>query len=463
MKKSIVAALILATTFVFSFPALAVDTVSPLESQKSVTVRTVADTVNNPRVFALANGSSLVTWQEESEGGYYLRARTISATNRLGSIRTINSEKAVAISQGAGVQDSVSINRNGKLFAVWVTQSLRYGVQSQRVWGRTSVDGINWSKPYIVISALSVYGDFDTCVQDPTNTPRCGYLRIQTAIDDKGRQAVLVADNLETTGTRYRMKATNFVGEWSSFKTLSPVPELRTSEILGLTSGFIVSATKYSGIGTNYVKVSYYSPKVEAWTNTLTAIASYTNTVFTSHWVQRDTKNLTIAIASSSDLGGVTMRNFNVDSKSWTSNLISVQAGAPDHVVQDIKAAKDGSNFIVIFNVYNQTNGITEVRVAKVVGVTPTTTVVGTSSDQINLLYAGATQNYKGVVAYNHILEGAKLGGITASTAPIFLPNSATNSYLSALIKTKSDKVAAVGLKYGSGTTTIVFTQGYRR
>jgi hypothetical protein len=60
-------------------------------------------------------------------------------------------------------------------------------------------------------------------------------------------------------------------------------------------------------------------------------------------------------------------------------------------------------------------------------------------------------------------MEGAKLGGITETTLPTFLPNTATNSYLSALIKTRSDKVLGVGLKYGQGTTSVVFTQGYVR
>jgi hypothetical protein len=301
------------------------------------------------------------------------------------------------------------------------------------------------------------------CEQDPTNTPRCGYLRLQAAIDDKGRQGVLVADNLETTGIRYRMKASSFVGKWCNFKTLSPVSEMRTSEIIGLTSGFMVSATNYSGSSANSVKVSYYNPKAEAWTNTSTAIAIYANTVITAHWVQRDTKNLTLAMASSSGLGGVSIRNFNVDSKTWTSNVINIQAGEPNHVYQDVRAAKVGADFVVMVNAYNQTSGSTEVRVSKVVGVTPTTTVVGTSSDQIDLLYAGSSLSSKAVVAYNHIMEGAKLGGITESTLPTFLPNSATHSYLSALSKNKSDKVAAVGLKYGTTITAVIFTQGYLR
>ena len=96
-------------------------------------------------------------------------------------------------------------------------------------------------------------------------------------------------------------------------------------------------------------------------------------------------------------------------------------------------------------------------------GLTPTTAVVGTSNDQIDLLYAGSSLNGEAVIAYNHIMEGAKLGGITETTLPTFLPNTASNSYLSALIKTRSDKVLGVGLKYAEGTTAVVFTQGYVR
>jgi hypothetical protein len=67
------------------------------------------------------------------------------------------------------------------------------------------------------------------------------------------------------------------------------------------------------------------------------------------------------------------------------------------------------------------------------------------------------------VIAYNEIMTGAKLGGITESTLPSYIPNSATHSYLSALIKTKADRVAGVGLKFGEGTTALIFMQGYLR
>jgi hypothetical protein len=243
---------------------------------------------------------------------------------------------------------------------------------------------------------------------------------------------------------------------------LNPVNELRASEILGLTSGFIASATKYNSSSTNSIKTSYYNPKAEAWTNTSTPISTSANTVISSQWVQRDTKNLSIAMASSNS-GGVSVRNFNVDTKSWTSALTNIQDGEPNHVFQDIRAAKAGSSLVVMVNVYNQSNGTTEVRVSNVIGLVATTSVVGTSTDQVDLLTAGSSVGGTPLVAYNHIMEGAKFGGITISTLPTFLPNSATHSYLSALRITKTDKVLGVGLKFGVGTTAVIFTQGYVR
>jgi hypothetical protein len=463
MKKTLISTVVLGLILTAGVSASAEEVISPVASQTELTVRTSASSIRNPRVFSLANGSSLVTWQEQSSEGYFLKARTVSINNRLGAVQTINSGVAESLDSGQGVEDTVAINRNGKVFAVWATLGTRYGVPSQTVWGRTSVDGVTWSKPYEIIPGLSLTGDQSMCQEDPTNTPSCGYLRIQAAIDDKGRQAVLVADNIQSTGNRYRMKASSFLGKWGNFKTLTTTPEFRTSEILGLTSGFMVSATKYGSMSTNSVKTSYYSPKLESWTNTSTAIAISANTVITGHWVQRDTKNLTLAMASSNEVGGVSIRNYNVDTKTWSSDLISLQEQEPNIVYPDLRAAKVGADFVVMFTTYNQIDGSKEVRVSKVVGLTPTTTTIGTSADQIDLLYAGSSLSNNAVIAYNEIMNGAKLGGITESTLPTFIPNSATHSYLSAFIKTRADRVAGVGLKFGEGTTAVIFTQGYLR
>jgi hypothetical protein len=462
MKKSLVVAVTLIFSFTFMMSAGAEEIVSPLTSQTEVTVKNLTGSIVNPKVFPLANGSSLVTWQEETSDGYLLKTRTVSASNKLGVIHTINVGKATFLNGSSGVEDTIAINRSGKLFAVWATPGIRYSVPSQTVWGRTSLDGSNWSKPFVVIPGLSVSGNSEMCETDPAETPRCGFLRLQAAIDDKGRLAVLVADNIQTTGPRYRMKTLSFLGKWCNFKTLNPVNELRASQILGLTSGFIASATKHNSSSTNSIKTSYYDPKAEAWTNTSTPISSSANTVLSSQWVQRDTKNLSIAMASSNS-GGVSVRNFNVDTKSWTSALTNIQDGEPNHVFQDIRAAKAGSSLVVMVNVYNQSDGTTEVRVSTVIGLAATTSVVGTSTDQVDLLAAGSSVGGTPLVAYNHIMEGAKFGGITISTLPTFLPNSATHSYLSALRITKSDKVLGVGLKFGAGTTAVIFTQGYVR
>lgn len=463
MKKIIVGVLTLITAFAYGSPTVAVGDVSPLKSQTEVTVKSLAGSIRNPKVFPLANGSSLVTWIEDGADGYFLRARTVTATNKLGAIQTINSEKAAFLDRTEGVQETIAVNRSGQLFAVWATLGTRFSVPSQKIWGRTSLDGSSWSKPFVVIPGLSVTGDQQMCMMEPAFTPRCGYIKLQAAIDDKGRLAVLVADNLETTGTRYRMKARSFAGKWCNFKTLSPVPDARTSEIVGLTSGFVVSATRYGGNSTNSVKTSYYDPKAEAWTSTLTPIVTSANTAFKSHWVQRDLKNLTLVMANTSTGGGLSMRNFNVDSKTWTSNLITLQDGEPNRVVQDLSTAKVGGSLVVMFNVYDQSAGGFEVRVAKVVGVTPTISAIGTSAEQVDLLYVGSSLTSNAVIAYSHIMEGTKLGGINSSTLPTFIPNTATHSHLSAMAKTKSDKVLAAGLKFGETTTSVIFTQGFVR
>lgn len=462
MKKSFLTAATLLFSLPFTMSASAEELVSPLASQTEVTVKNLAGSIVNPKVFPLANGSSLVTWQEQTSDGYLLKTRTVSPSNRLGVIHTINVGIATFLNGSSGVEDTIAINRSGKLFAVWATPGIRYSVPSQTVWGRTSLDGSNWSKPFVVIPGLSVSGNPDSCENEPAETARCGFLRLQAAIDDKSRLAVLVSDNIQTTGIRYRMKSSSFLGKWGNFKTLTSVNNLRQSEILGLTSGFMVGATVYNSSSNNSIKTSYYDPKAEAWTNTSTPISISANTVISSQWVQRGTKDLTLAMASS-DSGGVSIRNFNVDTKSWTSPLTNIQVGEPNHVFQDIRAAKAGSSLILMTNVYDQGDGSTEVRVSNVVGLSATTSVVGTSNDQIDLLTVGSSLSGTPLVAFNHIMEGAKFGGITISTLPAFLPNTATHSYLSNLRITKSDRVIGVGLRFGVGTTAVTFTQGYLR
>jgi hypothetical protein len=462
MKKLLTITVALIASLTIAVPPSSSETLSPLASQTEVTVKNLAGSIVNPKVFPLANGSSLVTWQEETIDGYLLKTRTVSPSNRLGVIHTINVGKATLLNGSSGVEDTIAINRSGKLFAVWATPGVRYNVPSQTVWGRTSLDGSNWSKPFVVIPGISVSGNKDSCEMEPVETPRCGFLRLQAAIDDKGRLAVLVSDNIQTTGIRYRMKSSSFLGKWGNFKTLTSVNNLRQSEILGLTSGFMVGATVYSSSSINSLKTSYYDPKAESWSNTSTPISISANTVISSQWVQRDTKNLTLAMASSNS-GGVSIRNFNVDTKSWTSPLTNIQVGEPNHVFQDVRAAKAGSSLIVMSNVYDQGDGSTEVRVSNVVGLAATSSVVGTSAEQIDLLTAGSSTGGTPSVAYNHIMEGAKFGGITLSTLPTFLPNTATHSYLADLRVTRSDRVIGVGLKYGEGTTAVIFTQGYLR
>jgi hypothetical protein len=147
MKKTLVTTVVLGILLTAGVSAHAEQVVSPISAQTEVTVRTITGTMRNPKVFSLANGSSLVTWQEESGKGYFQKARTVSINNKLGAVQTINPAVAEFLDAGIGLQDSVSVNRNGKLFAVWVTLGTRYGVPSQKIWGRTSIDGENWSKP----------------------------------------------------------------------------------------------------------------------------------------------------------------------------------------------------------------------------------------------------------------------------------------------------------------------------
>ncbi|MFN5558004.1 MAG: hypothetical protein ACK472_00745, partial [Rhodoluna sp.] len=228
-----------------------------------------------------------------------------------------------------------------------------------------------------------------------------------------------------------------------------------------LTSGFAVSATRYDSAASNMVKASYYDPKTETWTYTLTGTSIPANTVIKSKWVQRSLKKLSLVMASSNEQGGISLRNFDTESKTWSSELIQIKEREANTVFQDVTAAKAGSELVVMFSSYNQNDGSSQVRVAKNVEGTPTITVIGTAFDQMDLLYIGSSLSNTAVVAFNVSMNGAKLGGTTAETLPITIPNAASNGYLNAMTKSKTDLVQAVGLKFSEGVTSVIFIKGF--
>ena len=157
------------------------------------------------------------------------------------------------------------------------------------------------------------------------------------------------------------------------------------------------------------------------------------------------------------------MRNFNVDSQTWSSDLITIQEQESNIGYQEIRAAKVGADFVVMFNTYNLNDGTKKVKVSKVVGLVPTTVEIGAYADQIDLLFVSSSLTNNTVIAFNDMVHGTQLGGITEATLPSSVPSSATHLRLVDVIKTKADRVAGVGFKYGDSTTDLIFTQGYLR
>ncbi len=456
MKKILVIVVSITAALTMVGPAIAAD--EPLRSKSEVTVASIGKEVRNPTVFQLANNNTLVTWQEVSGDKYYLKARTVSPTKALGTIQTINSEAAIQLQSGEGTERTVVIGSSGKVFATWITQGLRFGVQSQKVWGRTTTDGVNWSKPFVIVAGLTVSGDAMMCEEDPTRVTNCGYSSVQSAVDGKGRLAVMTLDNYESTGIRYRVKATNLSGVWATFRTLAEVPDTRASELVGLASGFAANATSYASSANSAVRTKIYDAKSEAWSKTFTAISTSQNDVYRAHWIQRDSKNLTLAIAA--EAGGINIRNFNLTNLNWSANLVQIQGPVAEHVYQNLVAAKVGSDLVLIYQEYDRDAGSTVIKAAKIVGSTPTTTLLQSGADNPVLLYVGASSTNSALVAFNLGTAGTKLGGINEGSLPETISANFGSSAIMTLTKTSADQVLALGLIYEESKTTIALLRG---
>ena len=441
---------------------------SALSFSVETTVATSSSEIRDPQVFPLAKGNSLVSWVEEKNSTFYLRAKAVSASNKVGKIISINSSPAFSPSIEHALP-RISVNAKGQFFAVWIVQATKNRVTTQQIIGRTSVDGTNWSKEFTIVKPIKITGGLD-CVEEPERFTGCGFTSLNAALDNSGRYAVLFTSkptkNNSAGATFYSVAATDMTAVWPTPKNIGYSDQLRDHEITGLVSGFAVNYTIY-GFG---ISMAYLDPKTNKWTS-LNALSSTYNTNYHSHWVQRDASKLSLVMSAEIGVGaeyqanGIVVRNFNLKTKKWAGpgvtaqqNLIHDPPGAPTVAVvfQNVTATKAGNTLLIAYTIYDSTDQSFEVKVISQNGISGSFTQasIASSGAQIDPLYVGVNQEKDPLFAYTS--GGTFLGVLREGELPAPIINSASNQNLLDLTITSSNKVYGVGVNYGAKNKLIL-------
>jgi len=459
MKKvlSALVAMVLALTIVP--PASATSAVTGM---KKITVATVsAATARTPKVFDLGKGKVLVSWVEESGNeSIFLKTKVVSATNKLSSVVTVNTQPAFS-SMSLDSMPQISMNSKGKLFAAWIQRTTVGDVVTDQVYGRTSTNGSTWSKAFKV--STPVVADQAFC--EDSFSDGCAVSAIQISIDSTGRTGVLVRTAVEEGIFDYKVAVTSNTSKWPALKLLGTVVNPRESEIVGLATGFAVSWMDYVGGESCATKVAYFDGKSSKWGSTLTAQTIQKNTVVFSNWVQRDSKTLTLVMGSQLEEGGITVRNFSLVKKTWAGAAKLVAASEPSVVFQKISAGVKGKSLAIGYTTYNQQSGVTQARmlVQKTTTGTFSKKTLENGVDQIDPVITSFNKSGTAFFIYNQLGKPSRLTMFKSSAKPMDLPGRSAIAYNEAASISTSDVLSTVSIAYDNDKSYVTLVKGKLR
>ena len=450
IMKKIVSLALVGIWFVTSVPAYAGSPLglnAALSFSLETTVATSSGNFQNSQVFPLANGKTLVTWAEETNSRSSLRAKVVSSSNKLGKVINITPSPAF-VGASYGTRPMVSVNSRGKFFAAWVVQETKNAETIQKIVGRTSRDGISWSKLFPIVKSLKLTGGQD-CMGEADTFPGCGFTSLKTALDDTGRYGVLYTTSVKDGVIGYRATATSKTKSWPTPKLLGNVPRISESEIVGLDAGFAVNYTNYNGLNC-ITSVSYFDPKYNGWIATKTAQDLQFNSYIFSHWVQRSPTILTLITASQENVGGIWVRNFNLKTKTWVGEGVTAQQPIPEIVIQSMMAIKSGKNLLIAYTIYDRTNRAYEAKLIMQNGISAgfTQGSLGSSTVEMTPLYLGVNQTKDPVFAY--LADGTFLTVFSNGSMPAPISNSSGNQALQNLVVTNSNTAYGLGVSSGA-------------
>ena len=459
MKKVLSALVTIALSLTIIPPASATTAVTGM---KKITVATIsAATARTPKVFELAKGKTLVSWIEEAGNeNLFLKTKVVSATNKLGSGVTVNTQPAFS-SMGLDSMPQISMNSKGKLFAAWVQRTTVGDVVTDQVYGRTSTNGTTWSKAFTIASPVVV----DQAFCEYSDRDGCGVSALQISIDSTGRTGVLVRTAIEEGIFDYKVSVTSKTSKWPALKLLGTVINPRESEIVGLAAGFAVSWMDYVGGESCATKVAYFDPKAGKWGSTLTAQTIQKNTVVYSNWVQRDSKTLTLVMGSQLEEGGIAVRNFSLGKKTWAGAAKLAAASEPSVVFQKISAGVKGKVLAIGYTTYNQQSGVTQARMIlqKTTTGTFSKKTLENGVDQIDPVLTSFNKSGSAFFIYNQIGKPSHLTMFKSSAKPMDLPGRKAIAYNEAASISASNVLSTVSIAYVNDKAYVTLVKGKLR
>lgn len=456
MQKPAISALIGLLAFGLATPAQAID--SALTDPVQIQVVHLTNTnVYNASVLAMPDSASMVSWLD-SYTTNNLRARTISSSNELGRIITLNTTPAYV---GMSMQNAPKVvgNSSGQLLAIWVASYVEKNVEYQKVLGRTSNNGSKWSKTFLIAKPTPVTGG-RRC-EDDMGMAGCGYSRIYAAVDGKGKYSVAVASSSRDNLTDYKVTTASTTNSWTALKKIGSVSDPRQVELVGLRSGFMFGYTNYVGGTSCSFIVSYFNPVKKLWGAALKAQSIADNTVIEGKIVQRDAKTVSI-VTIPELLGGIQVRNFNLVTRKFTDFAVIAKPAETEVVYQTVSAASRGSNLVIGYVSYDRNISEGAANLMVQTGITGgfTSNVLETSRSQINPLAVGFNNAGSAYFSYMQNVVGSHLTVLKGSNSPMTLNSPSDVGYSVGMLVGKTDLVSLLTLQGNAGTYDIYLTKG---
>jgi hypothetical protein len=455
MKKLSV---LLLTAALFTSTLSAAGASTPAVSDvKKITVARITGNVGAAQTIPLPGDRNLVAWSEEvKSGSFWFRTRLLSSKDKFGRAITLN--KSMAHSPFFNdTAPKVVANKKGRLFAAWIKRTKKNSVVTDQVIGRTSSNGTTWSKEFAVTKPLRVTAT--NC--DDFSAANCGYSDFKIAIDESGRLAILLGSSSAARKIDFRVAATKNSAKWPTLKFLGSVRDQRTSEVVGLVSGFAVSYMDYTGESCAS-RVALFNPKTSKWSSTLTAQNIPVNTVVYSSWVQRDSNTLSLVLNSEITQGGIGIRDYNLKTNKWIGATRTLVPSEESVVFQRFEVATKGTAVIIAYTTYNQTSGLTQNRMISLRSKTasPQSFVFDPTQDQAFPTFAGYRKSGIGIAVFGQLGNPPVLNQFTPAAAPMPIPGVTANPYFADISISAKDVLYALELHGPDGKLSLTLVKG---
>jgi hypothetical protein len=455
MKKLSV---VLVTAALFTSTISGASAATPaISNTKQIPIVKITNGIWAAETFSLSGGRTLVAWAEAGKSNaLWFRTRIMNSKDKFGKVIQLN--KAAAFS--ALYQETapkIVANKKGMLFAAWIKRTKKGSTVTDQIIGRTSTNGTTWSKEFAATKPLKVTGT--RC--DDFDSPNCGYLRHEIAIDESGRLAVLVGSSSARFKVDFRVSATRTSSKWPTPKSLGTVREQRATEIVGLSSGFAVSYTDYTGKSCA-TRVALFNAKTSKWSATMTAQNIPVNTVVYSKWVQRDSNTLSIITNSEIEQGGIGIRDYSLKTRKWLAPTKNLAPSEESVVFQNLQVGTKGTSVAIGYTTYNQVSGMTQHRMILLSSKTAAAQNIFFEEGQVggNPRLAGFRKSGLAFAIFNQHSSSTILTQFSPAFEPWTISGAKENSYFLSIAVTPDDVLLGTEITGPDGNLSLTLIKG---